>query len=417
LIVGEEVAVETIVARAAALDVHKAQVTACVRVPGPAGRRVQEVAEFQTTVPALLGLRDWLRAHGVTQVAMEATGVYWKPVWAVLEDEFDCLLCNARHVKQVPGRKTDVADAAWLCQLLEAGLLRRSFVPPKPLRALRTLTRYRKALIGERQREANRLHKLLEDTGIKLDCVATDILGVSGRAMLEALAAGTTDPELLAELARGRLRTKIPALRQALVGRFDAQHALIISAILAHLDFLDEQAQLLSTAIEEQLAPFATAVELLCTIPGVKRRTAEVVLAEIGTDMSRFPSARHLASWAGQCPGNHRSAGKRRSGTTRHGSKWLDTALTEAALAATRSTDIYLHAQYRRLRPRCGHSRALGAVKHSILVACWHMLTTGETYRELGGNYYHQRDPNRASRRLVTQLQRLGYHVTLETAA
>ncbi len=408
---------ETIVERAAGLDVHKAQVTACVRVPGQGRERAQALAEFQTTVRGLLSLRDWLQAHRVTQVAMEATGVYWKPVWAILEDEFDCLLVNARHVKQVPGRKTDVSDAAWLCQLLEAGLLQRSFVPPKPIRALRNLTRYRKAQIGERQREANRLHKILEDTGIKLDCVATDILGVSGRAMLDALVAGTTDPELLSELARGRLRTKIPALKEALVGRFDAQHALIVSAILAHLDFLDEQIQLLSDGIEEQLAPFAGAVELLCSIPGVQRRTAESVLAEIGTDMSRFPSDRHLASWAGQCPGNDRSAGKRRSGKTRHGSKWLDTALTEAALAATRSNDVYLAAQYQRLRPRRGHGRALGAVKHSILCACWHMLTTGELYREAGGDYFSRRDPERATRRLVAQLERLGHHVTLDAAA
>jgi transposase len=407
---------ETIVERAAGLDVHKAQVTACVRVPGRGGARAQEVAEFQTTVRGLLALRDWLKAHRVTQVAMEATGVYWKPVWAILEDEFDCLLVNARHVRQVPGRKTDVSDAAWLCQLLEAGLLQRSFVPPKPIRALRNLTRYRKAQIGERQREANRLHKILEDTGIKLDCVASDILGASGRAMLDALVAGTTDPEVLAELAQGKLRAKIPALREALVGYFDAQHALIVSAMLAHLDFLDEQIQLLSEEIEAQLAPFAGAVELLCTIPGVQRRTAESVLAEIGTDMSRFPSERHLASWAGQCPGNDRSAGKRRSGTTRHGSKWLDTALTEAAMAATRTSDVYLAAQYQRLRPRRGHGRALGAVKHSILCACWHMLQTGELYREAGGDYFSRRDPERATRRLVAQLERLGHQVTLEAA-
>jgi transposase len=409
--------VETIVKRAAALDVHKAQVTACVRVPERGRGRVQEVAEFQTTVRGLLALRDWLQAHRVTQVAMEATGVYWKPVWAILEDEFDCLLVNARHVKQVPGRKTDVSDAAWLCQLLEAGLLQRSFVPPKPIRVLRNLTRYRKAQIGERQREANRLHKILEDTGIKLDCVATDILGKSGRAMLDALVAGTTDPQVLAELAKGKLRAKIPALKEALVGRFDAQHALIVSAILAHLDFLDEQIDLLSDAIEEQLRPFPAAVELLCTIPGVQRRTAEVIVAEIGTDMGRFPSARHLASWAGQCPGNDRSAGKRRSGKTRHGSKWLDTALTEAAMAATRTKDVYLAAQYQRLRPRRGHGRALGAVKHSILCACWHMLTTGELYREAGSAYFTRRDPERATRRLVAQLERLGHHVTLQEAA
>jgi transposase len=408
---------ETIVKRAAGLDVHKAQVTACVRVPGRGRERVQEVAEFQTTVRGLLALRDWLKAHRVAQVAMEATGVYWKPVWAILEDEFDCLLVNARHVKQVPGRKTDVSDAAWLCQLLEAGLLARSFVPPKPIRALRNLSRYRKAQIGERQREANRLHKMLEDSGIKLDCVATDILGASGRAMLDALVAGTTDPEVLAELAKGKLRAKIPALREALVGRFDRQHALIVSAILAHLDFLDEQIQLLSDEIEAQLAPFGGAVELLCTIPGVQRRTAEAVLAEIGADMSRLPSARHLASWAGQCPGNDRSAGKRRSGKTRHGSKWLDTALTEAAMAATRTNDVYLTAQYQRLRPRRGHGRALGAVKHSILCACWHMLQTSELYREAGGDYISRRDPERATCRLIAQLERLAHHVTLEPAA
>jgi transposase len=408
--------VETIVRRAAGLDVHKAQVTACVRVPERGRGRVQELAEFATTVRGLLALRDWLKAHRVTQVAMEATGVYWKPVWAVLEDDFDCLLVNARHVKQVPGRKTDVCDAAWLCQLLEAGLLQRSFVPPKPIRALRNLTRYRKAQIGERQREANRLHKLLEDTGIKLDCVASNILGVSGRAMLDALVAGTTDPEVLAELAKGKLRAKIPALREALVGRFDAQHALIVSAILAHLDFLDEQIDLLSEAIEEQLVPFAPAVELLCTIPGVQQRTAESILAEIGTDMSRFPSARHLASWAGQCPGNDRSAGRRRSGATRHGSKWLDTALSEAAMAATRTKDVYLAAQYQHLRPRRGHGRALGAVKHSIIYACWHMLTTGELYREAGGDYFNRRDPERATRRLLAQLERLGHHVNLQAA-
>jgi transposase len=409
--------VETIVERAAGLDVHKAQVTACVRTPSRDCDRAQEVAEFQTTVRGLLALRDWLKVQRVTQVAMEATGVYWKPAWAILEDEFDCLLVNARHVKQVPGRKTDVSDAAWLCQLLEAGLLQRSFVPPKPIRSLRNLTRYRKAQIQERQREANRLHKILEDSGIKLDCVASDILGASGRAMLDALVAGTTDPELLAELAKGKLRKKIPALKEALVGYFDAQHALIVSAILAHLDFLDEQIQLLSDEIEAQLAPFAGAVELLCTIPGVQRRTAEVIVAEIGADMSRFPSERHLASWAGQCPGNDRSAGKRRSGTSRHGSKWLDTALTEAALAATRTNDVYLAAQYQRLRPRRGHGRALGAVKHSMLIAYWHMFTTGQTYHDLGGDYFQRRDPERATKRLVTKLQALGHQVTHQPAA
>jgi len=408
---------DVIVERPAALDVHKEQVTACVRVPGPDGTRAQEVAAFSTTVRGLLTLRDWLAAHGVTQVAMEATGVYWKPVWAVLEDDFELVLVNARHVKQVPGRKTDVSDAAWLCQLLEAGLLRASFVPPKPIRALRSFTRYRKAQIAERQREANRLHKALEDTGIKLDCVASDILGVSGRAMLDALVAGTTDPELLAELARGRLRTKIPALREALEGRFDQLHAVLIGAILAHLDFLDEQIERLSEAIEEQLGPFAPAVELLRSIPGVDTRTAQTIIAEIGTDMRIFPSDRQLASWAGQCPGNDQSAGKRRSGRTRKGSKWLDQALKEAATAAIRTRDSYLQAQYQRLRPRIGHGRALGAVKHTILCACWHMLSTGELYRDLGGDYFRRRDPERQTRRLVAQLEALGHTVSLQEAA
>jgi len=409
--------VEVIVERPAALDVHKAQVTACVRVPGPGRERVQEVVQFQTTVRGLLTLRDWLKAHRVTQVAMEATGVFWKPVWAVLEDDFELLLVNARHVKQVPGRKTDVSDAAWLCQLLEAGLLRASFVPPKPIRQLRQLTRYRKAQIRERQREANRLHKALEDTGIKLDCVATDILGVSGRAMLDALCQGTTDPEVLADLARGRLRKKLPALKEALEGRFDSLHALLIGSILAHLDFLDEQIERLSDAIEGQLRPFQPAVELLRTLDGIETRTAQNILAEIGVDMSVFPSDRQLASWAGQCPGNDQSAGKRRSGRTRKGSKWLDDALKDAAMAAIRTNDSYLQAQYQRLRPRVGHGRALGAVKHSIICACWHMLTTGETYRDLGGDYFRRRDPERQTKRLIAQLERLGHTVTLEKPA
>ncbi|MGC2373949.1 MAG: IS110 family transposase [Solirubrobacteraceae bacterium] len=408
---------ETIVQRPAALDVHKEQVTACVRVPAEQGRgREQHVAEFRTTVRGLLALRDWLQAHRVEQVTMEATGVYWKPVWAVLEDAFDLVLVNARHVKQVPGRKTDVSDAAWLCQLAEAGLLRASFVPPKPIRALRNLTRYRKTQIQERAREANRLHKALEDTGIKLDCVASDILGASGRAMLSALIEGTTDPIVLADLAKGRLRAKLPSLREALEGRFDELHALWIGAILDHIDFLDGQIDRLSDAIEEQIRPFAPAVELLCTIPGVQRRGAEVIIAEIGTDMSVFPTAKHLASWAGQCPGNDQSAGKRRSGKTRKGSKWLDWTLEESALAAVRSKDTYLAAQYQRLRPRRGHKKALGAVKHSIICAAWHMLSTGELYADLGGDYYQRRDPARTTKRLVTQLEALGHTVTLQEA-
>jgi transposase len=412
---GDEV--ETIVERPAALDVHKAQVTACVRVPGERGRREQHVAEFATTVRGLLALRDWLAGHGVQQVVMEATGVYWKAPWAILEDEFECLLVNARHVKQVPGRKTDVSDAAWLCQLAEAGLLKASFVPPKPIRQLRNLTRYRKTQIQERAREVNRLHKALEDAGIKLDCVAADILGKSGRDMLDALVAGTTDPDVLAELARRQMRRKIPALREALEGHFDAHHRLWIGAILRHIDFLDEQIEQLTGMIAEQIRPFDPAVELLCTITGIQRRGAEAIVGEIGVDMACFASARHLASWAGQCPGNDKSAGKRRSGKTRNGSKWLDFALEEAAMAAIRVKGHYLQAQYRRLKPRRGHKRALGAVKHSILTAIWHMLSTGETYRDLGADFFTNRDPERQTRRLVKQLERLGHHVTLTEGA
>jgi transposase len=409
---------DVIVERAGALDVHKTSVMACVRVPAQRGRREEHIAQFSTTVQGLLGLRDWLSAHRVSVVAMEATGVYWKPVWAILEDDFELMLVNARHVKQVPGRKTDVSDAAWLARLLEAGLLRASLVPPKPIRDLRDLTRYRKAQIRDRQREANRLHKVMQDTGIKLDSVASDLLGKSGRAMLDALVAGTTDPEVLADLARGQLRNKLPALREALEGRFSSKHALIVGQILAHIDFLDEAIDRLSEAIEEQLGPFGHAqVDLLCTIPGIQRRAAEVIIAETGADMTKFPTAGHLASWAGVCPGNDESAGKRRSGRTTKGSKWLRQTLTECAKAASRTKDTYLAAQYARTRTRRGANRATTAVAHSILIACWHMLQTGETYNDPGGDYYQRRDPQRITKRLVAQLERLGHTVTLQEAA
>ena len=335
-------------------------------------------------------------------------------MWAILEDRFELMLVNARHVKQCPGRKTDVKDAQWLCQLLEAGLLKPSFVPPKPIRTLRNLTRYRKTQINDRQRESSRLHKILEDTGIKLGCVATDILGKSGRDMLDALVTGTTDPTVLAELARGKLRAKIPALKEALEGRFDTEHALIVSQILAHLDFLDEAIDRLSAEIEERIAPFARERDLLMTIPGVKQRTAEVLIAEIGVDMTAFPTPKHLASWAGVCPGNNESAGKRRSGKTRKGSKWLRATLAEASLAATKTKNSYLAAQYQRLRGRRGPAKAITAVGHSILTAAWHMLQTGELYNDLGGDYFTRQNPDRTTKRLIRQLEALGHRVTLE---
>ena len=408
---------ETIYERVGALDVHKAQVTACVRVPGSSGAREPALAEFSTTVMGLMALRDWLAAYRVTHVAMEATGVYWQPVWHILEDDFQLTLCNARHVKQVPGRKTDISDAQWLCQLMEAGLLRGSFVPPKPQRQLRTLTRYRKTQIAERHaRPTGCTRHWRTPASNSTASPLTFSASPAGRCSTRSWPAPLT-PDVLADLARGLLRKKIPALREALEGRFEPHHAMVIGAILSHLDFLDEQIARLSDAIEEQLGPFAAGVELAKSLTGVARRTAEVLVAEIGVDMTVFPTAGHLASWAGRCPGNDQSAGKRRSGRTRKGSKWLGIALEEAALAATRSKGTYLQAQYQRLRPRIGHGRALGAVKHSMLIAYWHMFTTGETYRELGGDYFARRDPERATKRLIAKLHELGHTVTIEPAA
>ncbi len=406
---------ETLIERCAGLDVHKDTVAACVRVPDPAGGRQQLIHTFGTTIADLLALRDWLAAHGVTVVGMESTGVYWKPVYYVLEDDFECRLFNARHLRNVPGRKSDVADAAWIGQLLEHGLVRASFVPPKPIRELRNLTRYRKAQIEERTRESQRLDKVLQDAGIKLSSVASDVLGVSGRAMLQALVEGTRDPVVLAELAKGTLRKKLPQLRAALRGRFGAHHALLVGTILAKLEFLDEAIAALSAEIEVATRPFAAEVELLRTIPGVDRRTAEGLVAEIGVDMTRFGAAGRLASWTGMCPGNNASAGKHGRGTTRKGSKWLRTYLREAAKAAGRCKATYLAAQYARLRGRRGAAKATVAVGHSIVVAVYYMLTRRQPYHDLGPDYFtrrHSREHH--TRRLVRQLQALGYDVTLQ---
>jgi transposase len=406
-----------LVERCAGLDIHKDSITACVRVPGEDGERLQETRTFATTTRGLLVLLDWLRSYGVTLVGMESTGVYWRPVFYLLEDHMECWLLNARHLRNVPGRKTDVRDAEWICQLVEHGLVRPSFVPPRETRELRDLTRYRKAQIEERTREIQRLDKVLQDAGIKLSSVASKVLSASGRAMLEALVRGTHDPELLAELAKGKLRRKLPALREALEGRFTAHHALIVGQIVAHVDFLDESIETLSGRIEEVIAPFAHKVELLDTIPGVDRRTAELLLAEIGADMSQFPSHRHLASWAGICPGQNESAGKHKSGKTRKGSKWLRSGLTEAAKAARRTRGSYLSAQYHRIKGRRGNNKATLAVAHSILVSAYHILSREVPFADLGEDYFHRRQAEHAERyknRLVRQLQRLGHKVILE---
>jgi transposase len=409
--------VETLVERCAGLDVHKDTVVACIRIT--TGRNVEtQLATFGTTTVELLGLRDWLTGRGVTLVGMESTGVYWKPVYYVLEDELGCWLLNARHLRNVPGRKTDMADAAWIAQLVAHGLVRPSFVPPKPIRELRNLTRYRKAQIQERTREIQRLDKILQDAGIKLSSVASDNLGVSGRAMLTALVGGTRDPEVMADLAKGVLRKKIPALRQALRGRFSGHHALIVGEILAKLDYLDEAIGRLSSEIDQVIAPFARQRDLMATMPGIDKRTAEGIVAEIGVDMSVFGDAAHLASWAGRCPGQYESAGKSTSGKTRKGNKWLRTYLHDAASTTIRSKNTYHAAQYARIKGRRGHAKALGAVQHSILVALFHILDRDEPFHELGPDYFIKRhNPERRAKRLIDELTTLGYNVTAEAPA
>ena len=406
---------DVILERCAGLDVHQATVMACIRQPAAPGERGQVLHTFATTTPALLTLRDWLLAQGVTPVSMESTGVYWKPVDSALEDAFEVLLVHATHLSQGPGRKTDVQDCVWIAPRLEGGLLRGSFVPPPPIRELRDLTRARKTLIQDRTREVNRLHKVLEDAGRKLASVATDGLGASGRARRTALVAGTTDPALLADLARGRLRAKLPALRQALTGRVLGHHAFLLSQLLAHLDYLDETLATLGQAIEEHLAPFAEAAARLQTIPGVKQRTLEAIVAEIGVDMRPFPTAGHLASWAGLCPGNNASAGKRRRGRSRKGDRWLKAALVEASLAAIRVKGSRLGALYRRICRHAGHNVAIVAVAHAILEIAWHLLSQATTYRELGADYFDRRNKDQTTRRHVRFLESLGYRVTLES--
>src|SRR5438309_1515740 len=398
----------------AGLDMHKKTVVACVRRVDAAGHVCQDVRTFGTMTCHLLALCDWLVEQGVEQVAMESTGVYWKPVFNILESHLAVLLVNAQHIKQVPGRKTDVKDCAWIAQLLQHGLLRASFVPPPPIRELRDLTRQRAQLVAEKSAAANRIQKVLEDANIKLACVASDVLGVSGRDMLEAIIAGEEDAEKLANKARRRMRQKIPQLQTALQGRVTAHHRFQLRILLDHVTHLEALIGRLGGRIEDIMVPFAEAAERLTTIPGVEQRTAEILIAEVGTDMNQFPTAEHLASWAGMCPGNNESAGKRKSGRTTKVSRWLRQALTQAAWAASHTKDTYLAAQFRRLAARRGKKRALVALGHTVVVIAYHLLKQGTTYHELGGDFRERLNPERLTRQLVKRLEKLGHRVKLE---
>lgn len=439
--------------RCAGLDVHKKTVVACCVWSKPHGKKEQETRTFGTTTAELLALLDWLGTWECSHVAMESTGEYWRPVHNILEGQFEILLVNARHIKNVPGRKTDVGDAEWIAELLRHGLLRSSFVPPRPQREMRDLTRQRSTLVRERTAVLNRVQKVLEDANIKLASVASEVSGVSVRSMLAAIVDGETDAAALAELARGRMRAKRPELERALAGRVRNHHRFLLASHLRHLEFLEEQighfSQEIALRMEafggptdpptnepsvssagpgEQEAPSpeveasgvgpmtgARAIALLDTIPGIDRRLAEVIVAEVGIDMKRFPNASHLASWAGVAPGNNESGGKRRSGRTSPGNSALCQALNQAAHAAARTKNTYLSAQYHRLAARRGAKRAIVAVAHSILVIAYHMLSRQEPYRELGGNYFDERKRESVTNRLVRRLEKLGYHVALDS--
>ena len=398
----------------AGLDVHKDTVYACVRRHGPGGAAREAVRVFGTMTPDLLALGDWLAEHGVTHVAMESTGVYWKPVYHLLEGRFALLLANAQQLKRVPGRKTDVQDCAWIAKLLAHGLIAPSFVPPAPQQELRELTRQRVQLAQQKATLANRIQKVLEDANLKLGSVASDVLGKSGRAMLRALIAGQTDPAVLAELALGRLRKQLPRLRPALTGHVTAHHRFLLELLLDEVEALEGFLARLEGRIALAVAPFAEAVARLTTIPGLDRRAAEAVVAEIGPDMSRFPSEGHLASWGAICPGNDESAGKRRSGRTAKGNPWLKRALVQAAWAASHTKGTYLAASYRRVAARRGRKRALVALGHTLLRVMYHMLRAQTDYVDLGGDYFERRDREALSRRLVRRLERLGLKVTVE---
>lgn len=403
--------------RCAGADVHKETVVVCVLTGPPAGPVEQQVRTFGTTTPRLLELADWLHGLGVTHLAMESTGVYWQPVFHILEGVVEVWLVNARKVKAVPGRKTDVRDCEWLADLMRHGLLQPSFIPPTPVRELRELTRYRRTLVRERAQEANRIQKVLEGANIKLGVVASDVLGVSGRAMLRALIAGETEGSTLAALARGRLKNREAELAEALTGRIKPHQRLLLAELLGHIEYLQAAIDRLSREIEERLRPFAEAIRRLDAIAGVDRRTIEEVLAEIGTDMRRFPTSHRLASWAGVCPGNNESAGKRLSGKTRKGSIWLRGALVQAAWAAVRTKQSYFHAQFYRLKARRGAKRAIVAVAHALLIVIYQLLRHGTTYADLGHDHFDRLDRKRTASRLVKRLCDLGYRVQLTEAA
>ncbi len=398
-----------------ALDLHEKTVMTTVRCINEKGDVDQETRSFATMTKDLLEMADWLASRGVTHVAMEATGVLWKPVWNLLEGRFELLLVNPRELKQVPGRKSDVKDSQWIAQLLQCGLLKSSFVPRREQRELRDLTRHRAQLQGERTRVANRIRKLLEDANIKLGCVASDILGVSSRAILEQLAGGHDDPQKLAHLARGRMRRKTEALKASLEGSFREHHRFMLRQLLAHLSHLDQQLAEFNARIEAAMAPFVdeALAEKLDAIPGVNRTTIENVIAEIGTDMSQFPTADHLASWAGVCPGNEESAGKRKRTKTTKGNRWLRRALSEAGWAATHTRESYFCAQYHRLAGRRGKKRALIAVAHALLTVIYAILKHHTDYQDLGADYFAQLHPERLKRYLVKRLQQLGFEVNL----
>jgi transposase len=401
----------------AGLDVHKKTISACVSVCQADGSKRQQVRVFGAFTSDLLALADWLKQHGVTHVAMEATGVYWRPVWAVLEGQFEQMLVNPQHIKMVPGRKTDAKDSEWIADLLQHGLLKGSFVPPTPIQDLRDLTRYRAELRQAQTRVANRIQKFLEQANLKLASVASDVLGVSGRQILEAIIGGQESPQRLAELARGRLRAKIPELSRALEGRVRDHHRFMLAEYLDEWETLGQRITRMEAEIDKRIGPFESAVTLWKSIPGVDQVTACSLVAEIGVDMRQFPTARHLASWAALCPGNHESAGKRKSGKTREGNRWLRRTLCQAAWAATRKKDCYLSAQFKRLAARRGVRRAVMAVAHTLLIIAYTMLKTGKGYHELGGNYLEQINKDQLQRYFVKRLQRLGLKVTVEPAA